>query len=165
MPFFVATGWAAVQNPGVNGTRVLSLYGEVAGLHALAVAGDNHGRRRKGKCVALGTYWCVLLHRETKFFSGKPVFDEATRFTCELDPDLSYTIRAAFLHGIRQHGGEEASPSEYRMDVYAAAGYSQPVLEGFTVPPDGGKGQPPESLAGYSDDQLLSELAWRLKRR
>ncbi len=76
---------------------------------------------------------------------------------------MSYTVRAAFLNGIRQHGGEDADVGEYRMDVYEDAGYSQVRLSGFTVPPEAAVHRDIGSLAEYTDDQLLSELAWRLR--
>jgi len=51
------------------------------------------------------------------------------------------------------------------MDVYDDAGYSQILLEAFTVPPDAAVHRPAGSLAEYADDQILSELARRLGGR
>jgi hypothetical protein len=70
--------------------------------------------------MALRTYWCVLSRKRTTAVRGRIVFGQVDQFTCELDLDLSHTIRAAFLNGLRQHAGEEADPGEYRMYVWGA---------------------------------------------
>jgi hypothetical protein len=77
---------------------------------------------------------------------------------------MGYTVRAAFLHGVRQREGEDADVSEYRLDVYRAAGYDEILLAGFTMPPDTVY-RPASSLADYGDDELISELASRLTGR
>jgi hypothetical protein len=112
--------------------------------------------------MALRMYWCVLKRRGTTFF-GNATFKQVTRFTCELDPAMSHTLRAAFLNEVKQQDGADAG--EYRMDVYDDPRYSRAVVEDFTVPPDSAEHREDDSLAGYTDDQLLSELAWRLRRR
>ena len=50
------------------------------------------------------------------------------------------------------------------MDVYGIAEDDQVLLAGFTVPPDAVH-RPAGSLADYGDDELMSELAWRLGGR
>jgi hypothetical protein len=115
--------------------------------------------------MALRVYWCVLSRRGTTAIRGRTVFNQVDQFTCELDPDMSYTVRAAFLNGLRQHAGEDADPGEFRMYIYADPGYSQVVLSDFTVPPPADAFWGADSLEGYSDDQILSELAWRLRGR
>jgi hypothetical protein len=50
------------------------------------------------------------------------------------------------------------------MDVYSIAEDDQVLLAGFTVPPDAVH-QPAGLLADYGDDELMSELAWRLRGR
>ena len=75
-----------------------------------------------------------------------------------------YTIRAALLNGVKQAGGDETDIGEYRMDVYSIAEDDQVLLAGFTVPPDAVH-RPAGSLADYGDDELMSELAWRLGGR
>ena len=97
---------------------------------------------------------------------GKTVFREVDRFSCELDlgEGMGYTIRAALLNGVKQAGGDETDIGEYRMDVYSIAEDDQVLLAGFTVPPDAVH-PPAGSLADYSDDELISELAWRLRGR
>ena len=50
------------------------------------------------------------------------------------------------------------------MDDYNAVGDDQLLLAGFTVPPDDVH-RPAGSLADYGDDELISELAWRLRGR
>jgi hypothetical protein len=57
-----------------------------------------------------------------------------------------------------------ATQPEYRMDVYSIAEDDQVLLAGFTVPPDAVH-RPAGSLADYGDDELMSELAWRLGGR
>jgi hypothetical protein len=117
--------------------------------------------------MALRMYWCVLSRQGTTAVRGKIVFRPVTQFSCEMDlgEGMGYTVRAAFLNGIRQAGGDEADTGVYRMDVYDDAGYSQILLEAFTVPPDAAVLLPAGSLAEYADDQILSELARRLGSR
>jgi hypothetical protein len=116
--------------------------------------------------MALMTYRCVLFRQATTAVRGKTVFREVDRFSCELDlsEGMGYTIRAAFLNGVKQTGGDEADIGEYRMDVYSIAEDDQVLLGGFTVPPDAMR-RPAGSLADYSDDEVMSELAWRLRGR
>jgi hypothetical protein len=117
--------------------------------------------------MALRMVWCVLLRRGTTAFRGKTIFDEAGRFTCEMDlsEGMGYTVRAALLHGVRQHEGEEADVGGYRLDVYEDAEHSEVLLAGFTVPQDAAVYRPAGSLADYGDDELVSELASRLRGR
>lgn len=114
--------------------------------------------------MALRAYWCVLSRRRTTAVRSRVVFSQVDQFSCELDLDLSHTIRAAFLNGLRQHAGDDADPGEYRMYVYSDPGYREVVLSDFTVPPADAN-QVGGPLEGYSDDELLSELAWRLRGR
>ena len=116
--------------------------------------------------MALRTYRCVLFRQVTTAFRGKTVFREVDQFSCELDlgEAMGYTIRAALLNGVKQAGGDETDIGEYRMDVYNAVGDDQLLLAGFTVPPDDVH-RPAGSLADYGDDELISELAWRLRGR
>ena len=82
--------------------------------------------------MALGTYWCVM-SRRGKTFWGNPAFRPAGQFSCELDlkEGMSYTVRAAFFHGVRQAKGDQANADDYRMDVYASAGDAEPLLPGY----------------------------------
>ena len=116
--------------------------------------------------MALRTYWCVISQRG-KTFWGNPTFRQVAQFSCDLDLEegMGYTARAAFFHGVRQAGGDESDAGDYRMDVYASAGDGQPLLPEFTVPPDVAMHRPAGSLADYGDDELISELAWRLRGR
>lgn len=116
--------------------------------------------------MALMTYRCVLFRQATTAVRGKTVFREVDRFSCELDlsEGMGYTIRAALLNGVKQAGGDETDIGEYRMDVYSIAEDGQVLLAGFTVPPDAVH-RPAGSLADYGDDELMSELAWRLGGR
>lgn len=50
------------------------------------------------------------------------------------------------------------------MNVYSDAGYNELVLSDFTVLPATSY-RAENSLETYSDDELLSELAWRLRGR
>lgn len=108
----------------------------------------------------------MLLKAKTGFFSSRPVFREVDSLTCEMDLDdgMGYTVRAAFFHGVRQHGGEYADAAEYRMDVYDTADGSVAVA-GFTVSSDAAVHLPAGSLADYGDDDLIGELARRLNGR
>jgi hypothetical protein len=114
--------------------------------------------------MALRNYWCVLTQRKKTAILGRVYFGEVTSLTCELDlaEGMGYTVRAAFFHGVTQHGGEDADAAEYRMDVYDSAGDEQPVLPGFTVPPDAAVQRATGSPADYGDDELIAELAQRL---
>ena len=114
--------------------------------------------------MALRTYWCVLSRKRTTAVRSRTVFSQVDQFSCEPDPDLSHSIRAAFLNGLRQYAGDDADPGEYRMYVYGDPGYSEVVLSDFTVLPAAAY-RAEGSLEGYSDDELLSELAWRLRSR
>ena len=116
--------------------------------------------------MTLMTYRCVLFRQATTAVWGKTVFREVDRFSCELDlsEGMGYTIRAALLNGVKQAGGDETDIGEYRMDVYSIAEDDQVLLAGFTVPPDAVH-WPAGSLAEYGDDELMSELAWRLGGR
>jgi hypothetical protein len=115
--------------------------------------------------VALRIYWCVLFRQATTAIRGRTVFNEVTQFSCELDlgEGMEYTVRGAFFTGIRQAGGDESDAGEYRMDVYGAAGDDHAIMPGFTVAPGGAVHRPAESLADYGDDELISELARRLR--
>ena len=117
--------------------------------------------------MALRTYWCVLSRKKTTVVKGRTVFDQVDQFSCELDLDqgMGYTLRAALFHGVRQYAGDDADASEYRMDVYGEPGNDHAALPAFTVPPDAATQRPAASLTDYGDDELLSELAWRLRGR
>jgi len=117
--------------------------------------------------MALRMYWCVLSRQGTTAVRGKIVFRPVAQFSCEMDLDegMGYTARAAFLNGIRQAGGDEADAGEYRMDVYGAPGDDCAILPGFTVAPGTAVYHPAGSLADYGDDELISELASRLRNR
>jgi len=114
--------------------------------------------------VVLRIYRCVLSRQATTALRGRTVFNEVTQFSCELDlsEGMGYMVSAAFLTGIRQAGGDEADACEYRMDVYGDAGDEYVMLTGFTVPSDAVY-RPASSLADYGDDELISELARRLR--
>src|SRR3989442_15797584 len=66
--------------------------------------------------MALRMYWCVLSRQGTTAVRGKIVFRPVTQFSCEMDlgESMGYTVRAAFLNGIRQAGGDEADTGVYR---------------------------------------------------
>lgn len=49
--------------------------------------------------MVLRTYWCELTKKRTTAVRVRTVFSQVDQFTCELDPNLSHTIRAAFLNG------------------------------------------------------------------
>ncbi len=114
--------------------------------------------------MTLRTYWCVLLRKRTTSVRGRVVFDQvASEFNSALDLELGYTVQAAFLNGVRQRGGQDADPSDYRMNVYDAPG-GVLVLPDFTAPADAAM-SPDGSLRGYADEHLISELARRLRQR
>ena len=103
---------------------------------------------------------------------GESAFRPAGQFSCELDlkEGMSYTVRAAFFHGVRQAGvrqakGDQANADDYRMDVYASAGDAEPLLPQFTVPEPAAAYLPTGQLADYGEDELLGELARRLRSR
>lgn len=110
--------------------------------------------------MALGTYWCVMSRRGRTFW-GNPAFRPAGQFSCELDlkEGMSYTVRAAFFHKVRQTEGDQANAADYRMDVYASAGDAEPLLPQFTVPEPAAAYLPAGQLADYGEDELLGELA------
>jgi hypothetical protein len=116
--------------------------------------------------VALKTYWCVLYRRKTTPFLHRTVFRQATAFSCELDlgEGMGYTIRAALLTGAEQHGGQGADAVQYRMDIYDARD-GTPQQQDFIVPREPAVYRTAESLADYPDDELISELAQRLRER
>ena len=109
----------------------------------------------------------MLARKKTTAVRGRTVFDQVDQFSCELDLEqgMGYTVRAALFHGVRQNAGDDADASEYRMDVYGVPGNHQRHPPAFTVPPDAAVQRPTSSLADYGDDELLSELAWRLRGR
>ena len=51
--------------------------------------------------MAFRTYWCVI-YQSGKTFWGNATFRPVAQFSCELDLDLSHTVRAALLHGVSQ---------------------------------------------------------------
>ena len=77
---------------------------------------------------------------------------------------MGYTIRAALLNRVKQAGGDETDICEYRMDVYSIAKDDQVLLGRIHRSPDSVH-RPAGSLADYGDDELMSELAWRLRGR
>jgi hypothetical protein len=114
--------------------------------------------------MALRTYWCVLFRAEQKR-SGKVVFNEADNSGLSLDLDLDgdrdSQIRSALVAAVQQAGGDVSDLSWYRMDVYGTGG--EIAVRAYTAPPPGAGWAPSEGLAGWTDDQLLGELARRLR--
>jgi hypothetical protein len=117
--------------------------------------------------MTLTNHWCVIGKRKETALRQRTLFPPVSWFSCELDlgEGMEYTVRAAFFHGVRQHGGEYADAAEYRMDVYASSADDHALLPGFTVPADAAVDRPAGSLADYGDDELISELARRLRGR
>lgn len=111
--------------------------------------------------MALGTYWCVLSRMGTTAIWGKTVFREVGGFSYDLDLATGSAIRAALITGIRQHGGEEADAGEYRLDILDNQ-HGQVLLPNYAASPEA---VAPDSLADYTYDQLISELARRLSNR
>jgi hypothetical protein len=113
--------------------------------------------------MALRTYWCVLFRADQKR-SGKIVFTEADNSGFSLDLDLGgeqeSQLRGALMTAVQQAGGDVSDLSWYRMDVYDSGG--EIAVSAYTVPPSGAAWPPSEGLAGWTDDQLLGELARRL---
>jgi hypothetical protein len=112
--------------------------------------------------MALRMYRCVLLRAERA--GGR--FIRVDQFTCELDldPGMGHTIRAALLDQARQHGGQDADISQYRLNVLDLKN-NRTHLPDFAAPPETAAGSPAGPLADCTDDQLISELARRLRRR
>jgi hypothetical protein len=115
--------------------------------------------------LALRTYRCILLRAKPPR-SGKTDFREVDRFSYELNLDdgMGYTIRAALLNGARQNGGPEADIGQYRLTILDP-GKSRVLLREWAVSPEPAMHRPAGSLADYTDDQLISELARRLRER
>jgi len=111
--------------------------------------------------LALEMYRCVLLRAPR----AGDKFRRVDQFTAQLDldPGMGHTIRAALLDQARQHGGQDADISQYRLNVFDSK--NRPALEDFAAPPETAAGSPAGPLADCTDDQLISELARRLRRR
>jgi hypothetical protein len=116
--------------------------------------------------MALRRYRCLLLRAGKAHFSDKTVFRQVGDFTYELDLDegMGHTVRAALLNGVLQDGGQESDLGRYRLTVLddksraVLREYAAGTAPAGAVPPAG-------SLAGYTDEQLVSELLQRLKTR
>jgi hypothetical protein len=113
--------------------------------------------------MTLRTYWCVLSRAETKRWSGKPYFAEVDNggfsYNLDFDNGAAPALRAALLLGVTQCGGSEADLGQYRMNVFDEDG--RVVRSDYTA---SGAWPPPASLADYTDEQLISELARRIGR-
>lgn len=112
------------------------------------------------------TYWCVLFQSEEKR-SGKIVFNEADNsgihIGLDLDGDRESQLRGALVTAVQQAGGNVSRLDWYRMDVHDSDG---DLVEGrWTVAAPGAAWPPSEGLADWTDDQLLGELARRLRER
>jgi hypothetical protein len=116
--------------------------------------------------MTLRTYWCVLSEKGTTAIRGRTVFREVDGFSYDLDLDegTGAAIRAALITGIKQRGSEEADVSEYRLSILDAE-YGQVLLHDYAASPERTTYWSPDSLADYTDDQLISELARRLRNR
>jgi hypothetical protein len=116
--------------------------------------------------MALRTYWCVLSQMGTTAIRGRTVFREVDGFSYDLDLDegTGSAIRAALVTGIKQHGGEEANVGEYRLNILDAE-HGRVLLRDYATSPEAVAYRAPDSLAHYTDDQLISELARRLRNR
>jgi len=113
--------------------------------------------------VALRTYWCVLTRKRLTSVKSRVVFDRvAGEFSSAMDLELAYTVQAAFRNGLKQIAGEDADPSDYRMNVYDAPG-GVLSLPDFTAPADPGVYQGSGSLRDVADEMLIGELARRLR--
>jgi hypothetical protein len=111
--------------------------------------------------LALEMCRCVLLRAPR---TGDK-FRRVDQFTAELDldPAMGHIIRAALLDQARRHGGQDADISQYRLNVFDSKNRTR--LADFAAPPETAAGSPAGSLADWTDDQLISELARRLRRR
>ena len=109
--------------------------------------------------MTLRTYWCVLQQAEQRRSGIR--WNDMPGFRCDLDLELANGtlsgLRAALITGIRQADGDETATSWYRLNVYDADG--NVAFGDYVVPPDF---PVPESLAEYSDRQLIAELERRL---
>ena len=116
--------------------------------------------------MALRTYWCVLSQKGTTAIRGRTVFREVDGFSYDLDLDegTGPAIRAALVTGIKQCGGEEADLGEYRLNVFDAE-HGRVLRRDYAASPEAAAYRAPDSLADYTDDQLISELARRLRNR
>ena len=115
--------------------------------------------------MALRNYPCILL-RANPPRSGRTDFREVDRYTCQMDLEdgMGYTIRAALLHGAIRNGGPEADIGQYRLTILDPD-KNRVRIRQWAASPEPDAGQPAGSLAGYSDDQLIGELARRLRGR
>ena len=115
--------------------------------------------------MTLRTYWCVLTQMGTTAIRDKTVFREVDGFSYDLDLDegTGSAIRAALVTGVKQCGGEEADVCEYRLNILDAQD-GQVLRRNYAASPEGVY-RAPDSLADYTDDQLISELARRLRNR
>ena len=116
--------------------------------------------------MTLRTYWCVLSRKGTTFFGGRTVFREVGGFSYDLDLDegTGPAIRAALVTGIKQRGGEEVDVGEYRLTILDAE-HGRVLVPDYATSPEDAAYRAPDSLADYTDDQLISELARRLRNR
>ena len=110
--------------------------------------------------MTLRTYWCVLTQMGTTAIRGKTVFREVDGFSYDLDLDegTGSAIRAALVTGVKQCGGEEADVSEYRLNILDAQD-GQVLRRNYAASPEGCLYRAPDSLADYTDDQLISEMS------
>jgi hypothetical protein len=111
--------------------------------------------------MTLRTYWCVVTQQRANW-RGKVIYDPAIERSSALDIEAGYTVQAAFLNLVRQHGGPDADPGQYLMNVYDAPG-GVIRLPDFTAPADAAVN--PDSLRGYADEHLIAELGRRLQQR
>lgn len=114
--------------------------------------------------MAFRKCWCELLQADRKRWSGNLYFREVGGISCDVDPEGGAGLRAALLLLIRQNGLDESDLSQYRMNVYDAQ-YGEVLTPAYAAPPDAAGYPAPVSLAEYTDDQLISELARRLRQR
>jgi hypothetical protein len=113
--------------------------------------------------MTLRTFWCVIGRKKTPLF-GSVRYDPVHQFNSALDIELGYTVQAAFLNGLRQYAGYDADPADYQMNVYDSPGGTC-RLPDFTAPPDASTGPAGDTLRGFADEDLIAELARRLRQR
>jgi hypothetical protein len=113
--------------------------------------------------MTMRTYWCVVQRAERRR-NGNIRWEDTDGFNCDLDLDLPGGVlsglRAALLTGIHRAGGDEAAAAWYRLNAFDGNG--DVAAADYVAPPDF---PVPESLDGYTDGQLIAELARRLSGR
>jgi hypothetical protein len=114
--------------------------------------------------VAFRKCWCELLQADQKRWSGNFYFRKVGGITCDVDPDGGGGLRAALILAVRQHGLDESDLTQYQMNVFDVQ-YGELLTPSYAIPPDPAGHPAPVSLAEYTDDQLISELARRLRQR